>query len=143
MFLCTDGDTVDFNRIPKMPRSIRKVEILAVGDPLVSTRVGTQESRQQAAVLRRLSAELGGSYHNVNRRHMTTEALADLARVPPPPPVAAPQIKDIARIAFTTGAVLLGVLPLLLQYLGSAWQPHRELSTPASRTKLLSTENLR
>ena len=138
MFLCTDGDTVDFNQIPKLPRSIRKLEILAVGDPLVSTRVGAHESRQQAAVLRRLAAEVGGNYHDVNRRHMTTETLADLARVPPPPPAAGLQIKDVARTAIALGAVVLGVLPLLLQYLGSAWHPHRELPDHASRSELVA-----
>ncbi|MFT5526272.1 MAG: Ca-activated chloride channel family protein [Pirellulaceae bacterium] len=135
MFLCTDGDTVDFNQIPKLPRSIRKVEILAVGDPLVSTRIGGHESRQQAAVLRRLAVEVGGNYHNVNRRHMSTEALADLARVPPPPPAAGLQVKDIARIAIALGAAVLGLLPVLLQYFGCVWHPHRELIAPGSPQK--------
>lgn len=143
MFLCTDGDTVDFNQIPNLPRSIRKVEILAVGDPLVSTRVGAHESRQQAAVLRRLAAEVGGTYHNVNRRHMSTEALADLARVPPPPPATGLQIKDIARIAIAIGAIVLGLLPVLLQYFGSAWHPHRELPMQTPRSELVATGDIR
>ena len=50
VFLCTDGDTVDFTQIPQMPSSIRGLEILAVGDPMQSTRVGRHETRQQATV---------------------------------------------------------------------------------------------
>ncbi len=139
MFLCTDGDTVDFNEVPELPRSIRKVEILAVGDPVVGTFVGNHDSRQQAAVLRRLAAELRGNYHNVNRRHIPTSALLDLARVPPPPPSTGLSIKDLARIAVGLGALALALLPLALQFLGSGWRPHRELPARPSKSESLAT----
>ncbi len=127
MFICTDGDTIDFSQIPKLPRSIRSVEILAVGDPAVGTLVGNHQSRQEAGILRRLAAELGGAYHNVNMRHVPSKALAELARLPPPPASVAWQIKDLARIAITIGAVLLTLIPVTLQYFGSAWDIEREL----------------
>lgn len=127
LLLCTDGDTVDFKQVPDLPRSIGTVEVLAVGDPLKSTQVGGHESRQQAAVLKRLAVELHGNYHDVNRRHMPTSALADLARVPPPPPDEGLQIKMLARIAVGLGASILVLLPVVLQYFGTAWHPHREL----------------
>ena len=129
MFLCTDGDTVDFSQVPKLPRSIRDVEILAVGDPVVGTLVGNHDSRQEAGILRRLAAELGGAYHNVNTRHVPSKALAELARLPPPPASVGWQIKDLARIAVTIGAVLLTLIPISLQYFGSAWNTERELPT--------------
>lgn len=127
MFLCTDGDTVDFSQIPKLPRSIRDLEILAVGDPIIGTLVGNHDSRQEAGILRRLAAELHGSYHNVNTQHLPSKALAELARVPPPPASAGWQIKDLARIALTIGAVLLTLIPVALQYFGSVWNADREL----------------
>lgn len=130
MFLCTDGDTVDFDQVPELPRSIRDVQILAVGDPLRGTRVGAHESRQQAAILKRLAVELRGDYYNVNRRHLPTKALADLARAPPPPADEGLQIKDLARIAVGLGALILVLLPVALQYGGSSWRPHRELPGP-------------
>ncbi len=117
VFLCTDGDTVDFTKVPEMPKSIRGIEILAVGDPLKSTRVGRHSTRQQASVLKRLAIEVGGQYHDVNRKHMASSALADLSRVPPPPPEAGMSIKELARIAVLMGSLVLGALPLLLQYL--------------------------
>ena len=122
-----DGDTVDFSQIPKLPRSIRDLEILAVGDPIVGTLVGNHDSQQEAGILRRLAAELHGSYHNVNTQHVPSKALAELARVPPPPASVGWQLKDLARIALTIGAVLLALIPVALQYLGSAWNPDREL----------------
>ena len=136
MFLCTDGDTVDFSQVPKLPRSIRDLEILAVGDPVVGTLVGNHDSRQEAGILRRLAAELGGSYHNVNRQHLPSKALAELARVPPPPPSVGWQIKDLARIAVTIGAVLLTLIPIALQYFGSAWNADRELPSSLSTPSL-------
>src|SRR5262249_32912964 len=45
LLVCTDGDTVDFSQVPQLPRSIRKVEILAVGDPLVGTFIANHDSR--------------------------------------------------------------------------------------------------
>ncbi|MEQ8789380.1 MAG: vWA domain-containing protein [Pirellulaceae bacterium] len=131
MFLCTDGDTVDFSQVPTLPRSIRDVQILAVGDPLRSTRVGAHESRQQAAILKRLAVELRGRYYNVNRRHLPSEALTDLARAAPPPPDDGLQLKDLARILVGLGALVLVLLPVALQYGGSLWKPHREL--PAAK----------
>ena len=130
MFLCTDGDTVDFSQVPKLPRSIRDLEILAVGDPIVGTLVGNHDSRQEAGILRRLAAELHGSYHNVNTQHLPSKALAELARVPPPPASVGWQMKDLARIALTVGAVLLTLIPVALQYFGSAWNVERELPGP-------------
>ncbi|MFM9961216.1 MAG: vWA domain-containing protein [Planctomycetaceae bacterium] len=129
MFVCTDGDTVDFSQVPKLPRSVRDLEILAVGDPVVGTLVGNHASRQEAGILRRLAAELHGSYHNVNTQHLPSKALAELARVPPPPPSLGWQIKDLARIAVTIAAVLLTLIPVALQYFGSAWNAERELPT--------------
>ncbi|QDU92852.1 vWA domain-containing protein [Lignipirellula cremea] len=139
LFLCTDGDTVDFNELPQLPRSIRKLEILAVGDPMIGTFVGNHDSRQQSGVLKRLAAELGGTYHNVNQQHMATSALADLARVPPPLPGKGLQLKDLARIAVGLGAAILALLPLALQYGGSSWKPHRELPARSPRTADLAT----
>lgn len=139
MFLCTDGDTVDFSQVPKLPRSIRDLEILAVGDPIVGTLVGNHDSRQEAGILRRLAAELHGSYHNVNTQHVPSKALAELARVPPPPASVGWQIKDLARIALTIGAVLLTLIPIALQYFGSAWNVEREL--PATPRLMECIEN--
>lgn len=127
LLLCTDGDTIDFSQVPQLPRAIRNVEILAVGDPLVGTFISNHDSRQQAGVLRRLAAELHGSYHNVNTHHVPTAALADLARVPPQPAGVGWRIEDLARIAVMLGAVLLTLIPLALQLFGNAWNAQREL----------------
>ncbi|MDX1947301.1 MAG: VWA domain-containing protein [Pirellulaceae bacterium] len=130
LILCTDGDTVDFSQIPKLPRSIRDVQIFAVGDPVVGTFIDGHDSRQQSGVLRRLAAELGGSYYDVNIRHVPSSALAELAITPPRPAKIGLTWKDFALIAIAAGASILATLPLLLEYCGAAWKAERELPAP-------------
>jgi Mg-chelatase subunit ChlD len=127
LILCTDGDTVDFSQIPKLPRSIHQVQIYAVGDPVVGTFIDGHDSRQQSGVLRRLAAELGGSYYDVNSRHVPTSALAELAIAPPPPARLGLTWKDLALAAIALGAVLLAAIPLALEYWGADWNAEREL----------------
>ncbi|WP_254513722.1 vWA domain-containing protein [Anatilimnocola floriformis] len=133
VILCTDGDTVDFSQIPKMPRSVSQVQIFAVGDPVVGTFIDGHDSRQQAGVLRRLAAELRGSYYDVNTRHVPTSALTELAVNPPKPAKLGFTWKDLALGAIAIGATILALLPLLLEYFGCAWNAGREL--PASRPR--------
>ncbi|QDU29725.1 hypothetical protein ETAA8_48400 [Anatilimnocola aggregata] len=133
VFLCTDGDTLDFSRIPKMPRSINQFQIFAVGDPVVGTFIDGHDSRQQSGVLRRLAAELRGSYYDVNTQHVPTSALAELAITPPKPAKLGFTWKDLALGAIGIGAALLAFLPLLLEYLGCAWNAERELPLMRNR----------
>lgn len=127
LILCTDGDTVDYSQIPKLPSSIHQVQIYAVGDPIVGTFIAGHDSRQKVEILRRLASEMGGSYYDVNTRHVPTSALAQLAVAPPQPARRGLSWKDLALIAVAVGAVILAVLPLLLEYFGAAWNADREL----------------
>jgi hypothetical protein len=138
LLICTDGDTADFNRIPQLPRSIHKVDILAVGDPLVGTTINHHDSRQQAGILRRLAAELHGSYYDVNTRHVPTSALTELAHVPPQPAKLGLGMKDIALILVAVGALILILIPMALEYFGSRWHAERELP-PAIAPETISS----
>lgn len=127
LILCTDGDTVDFSQIPKLPTSIHQVQIFAVGDPVVGTFIDGHDSRQQAGILRRLAAEMHGSYYDVNTRHVPTSALAELAITPPKPQRLQWSWKDLALGAIGLGAFLFAAIPPLLEYFGCAWNAEREL----------------
>lgn len=127
LLICTDGDTVDFSMIPKLPRSIGQVQIYAVGDPVVGTYIDHHDSRQQAGILRRVAAELGGVYFDVNTQHVPTKALAELAVTPPLPPRVTWSWKDAALAAVMLGAVLFVLLPIALEYYGAGWNADREL----------------
>jgi len=127
LFICTDGDTTDLSLLPKMPRSIRQIKILAVGDPIVGTFIDNHDSRQQAGVLRRLAAELGGAYYDVNSRHLPTTSLTDLAFTPPPPPRRGWSWKELALVAVGASAAVLLLLPIALEYTGCGWSADAEL----------------
>jgi len=132
LILCTDGDTVDFSQIPKLPRSIHQVQIYAVGDPIVGTFIDGHDSRQQAGILRRLAAELHGAYYDVNSQHVPTSALKNLAFEPPRPQHREFTWKDLALMAIAGGATLFLVLPIALEYFGCGWNADRELPQPRS-----------
>lgn len=145
LILCTDGDTVDFSQIPKLPSSIHQVQIYAVGDPIVGTFINGHDSRQKVEILRRLASEMGGMYYDVNTRHVPTAALAQLAVAPPLPPKLGLRWKDLALIAVAVGSMIIAMLPLLLEYFGARWFAERELpqlsrndeeDEPDSRTKV-------
>jgi Ca-activated chloride channel family protein len=138
VILCTDGDTVDFSQIPKLPRSISQVQIFAVGDPVVGTFIDGHDSRQQAGVLRRLAAELRGSYYDVNTRHVPSSALTELAVAPPKPAKLEFSLKDLALGAIAIGATLFALLPILLEYFGCAWNAERELPVNLSQSRELA-----
>jgi Ca-activated chloride channel family protein len=131
VILCTDGDTVDFDKIPKLPRSVSQVQIFAVGDPVVGTFIDGHDSRQQAGVLRRLAAELGGSYYDVNARHVPSSALTELAIKPPQPAKLGLTLKDLALAAVLLGAISYVLVTPLLEYFGCAWNVERELPRSA------------
>jgi hypothetical protein len=140
LILCTDGDTVDFSQIPKLPPAFRQVQIYAVGDPVVGTFIDGHDSRQQSGILRRLAADLGGSYYDVNTRHVPTTALSELAVAPPPAPKRELSWKDLALMAVSVGAGLLLLLPLLLEYFGAAWNARNELPPPPKRASASDDE---
>lgn len=133
LILCTDGDTVDFSQIPKLPPAIHQVQIYAVGDPIVGTFINGHDSRQKVEILRRLASEMGGMYYDVNTRHVPTAALAQLAVSPPLPPKRGLRWKDLALIAAAIGAAILAILPVLLEYFGAAWHAEHELPPPQPR----------
>jgi Ca-activated chloride channel family protein len=124
VFVCTDGDTVGIGSIPKPPESVRQVYVLGVGDPLQGTFIDDHISRQDAATLRTLAGRMGGEYIDVNEKHLSTLALGTLA-------AGVGGVKDTMNLTdfaiylFAAAALVLAVLPMMLEYFGSDWKPVR------------------
>jgi Ca-activated chloride channel family protein len=129
LLVCTDGDTTDMSKLPKLPRSIHQVKLLGVGDPIAGTFIDNHDSRQQAGILRQLAAELRGSYYDINARHLPTAALSELSFTPPPPAKRGLTWKDAALLALALSAAVLTLLPVALEYFGASWNAERELPT--------------
>jgi Ca-activated chloride channel homolog len=130
LFVCTDGDTVPLEQIPKAPRAVRDVYVLGVGDPRQGTFIDGHMSRQDPVLLRTLAGRLGGRYLDVNEKHVPTLTLGMLAggtrqsrdRL---------DLTDLAILVFAIGAALYALLPVLLEYFGSDW---RAVRVPRSTT---------
>jgi Ca-activated chloride channel family protein len=121
LVLFTDGDTVPLQPILPRPKSVKDVLVLGLGNPRKGTFIAGHQSRQDAEVLASVARALRGAYYDVNEKHLPTDALGDLV-VRTPVPKSGLDLTQLALLAMALGAVTLALLPVALQYLGSAWK---------------------
>jgi Ca-activated chloride channel family protein len=100
---------------------VKDVLILGVGDPRKGTFIAGHQSRQDAEVLATVARALRGAYYDVNEKHLPTDALGDLV-VRTPVPKTGLDLAQLAVLAMVCGAAVLALLPVALQYFGSAWK---------------------
>jgi Ca-activated chloride channel family protein len=130
VFVCTDGDTLPMQGVPKPPAAVRDVYILGVGNPHQGTFIDDHLSRQDVAVLRTLAGRLHGQYIDVNEKHVSTLALGSLA-MGVGGEKRAYDLFDVAILVFAAGATLIALIPVLLEYFGSDWKTVRPRRTVA------------
>ncbi len=123
VIVMSDGDTVPSTGIPRMPASVKNVLVVGVGDPVAGKFINGRQSRQDTSTLRQVAARLEGVYHNGNERHLSSALLRDLTATDRKNAWERLTRREFALIACVVGAFLLAIMPLLLHYLGSAWQP--------------------
>ena len=121
LIVFTDGDTIPLQPILPRPKSVKDVLVLGVGNPRKGTFIAGHQSRQEAEVLTTVARALRGSYFDVNEKHLPTDALGDLV-VRAPLPKSGLDLAQLAVLAMALGAAVLALLPVALQYLGSAWK---------------------
>jgi Ca-activated chloride channel family protein len=123
--LVSDGDTLPAQKPAGLPPAFGSVLIAGVGNPHRGTFIDGHSSRQDAASLQRLAAQLSGTYHDVNGRHVPSESLRGFAAAGPAEPVAAWGSTEWAIAAVVAGAAILALAPVLLAWFGCAWRPDR------------------
>ena len=121
LIVFTDGDTVPLQPILPRPKSVKDVLVLGVGNPRKGTFIAGHQSRQDAEVLSTVARALRGAYHDVNEKHLPTDALGDLV-VRTPLPKSGLDLAQLAVLAMALGAAVLALLPVALQYRGAAWK---------------------
>lgn len=121
LIVFTDGDTVPLQPILPRPKSVKDVLVLGVGNPRKGTFIAGHQSRQDAEVLATVARALRGSYHDVNEKHLPTDALGDLV-LRTPVPKSGLDLAQLAVLAMAMGSAVLALLPVALQYFGSAWK---------------------
>lgn len=132
VILVSDGDTVAATGMPKMPASVANVLVVGVGDPHVGKFIDGHQSRQEVSALRQIAVRLGGFYHDGNEKHLPTDLIQQLTQTGRESTRDRWTLREYALAACAVGAAILALLPLLLHYAGTMWQP----GVPAMRREM-------
>lgn len=123
LVIVTDGDTVPASGMPELPPSFGGTLVVGVGDHLSGSFIAGQQSRQDESTLRQLAIRLGGEFHNGNRRQVPSDMLSAAAADSRTPLLERLTLREYALFAILLATALLGAIPMLLHYLGTAWRP--------------------
>jgi Ca-activated chloride channel family protein len=134
VILLSDGDSVPATRMPKMPASVANVLVIGVGDPVSGKFIDGQQSRQDASTLRQIAARLGGTYHNGNELHLSTNLIKQLTAAKGRSKLEQLSRREYALIACGVGGVTYALLPLLLHLFGTGWRPGVSVHKQPNRT---------
>jgi Ca-activated chloride channel homolog len=134
----TDGDTVPESGLKAMPSAVANVVIAGVGNAGRGTFLDGHLSRQDSATLAQLARRLGGHYHDGNVKQVPGELLRHLTAPDARSDKFQISLRTLAILTLAVSAAGLCLLPLLLEYFGSAWKPvvHKNGAgvTPAPQT---------
>ena len=131
LVIMSDGDTVPATGMPVLPPSIGGTLVIGVGDHVAGKFIAGHQSRQDASTLRQIAIRLNGEFHNGNKRHVPSDVLAAAAADSRKPLIEHLTLREYALLAIAVASTLLALLPLLLHYLGTRWQPGVEVAEAA------------
>jgi Ca-activated chloride channel family protein len=123
LLVISDGDSVPPSGLKPMPSSVAEVIFAGVGDPGRGTFIDGHLSRQDTANLSQLSRRLGGRFFDCNVRHLPSDALRKLNTEDPGAAKWRTDRRMAALVVLGASSALLCLIPLLLEFLGSAWRP--------------------
>jgi len=123
VILVSDGDTIPATGMPKMPASVGNVVVVGVGDPVTGGFIDGRQSRQDTSTLRQIAVRLGGTFHNGNENHLSTGLLNKLTKTGTSSKLEQLTRREYALICCGLGAMIYALLPFLLHYLGTRWNP--------------------
>jgi Ca-activated chloride channel family protein len=128
LLLVSDGDTVPATGMPKMPPSISGALVMGVGNPTKGSMIDGRQSRQDVGALQQIASRLGGQYHDGNLRHVPTSVLSELGSLKTDEDGFKLTLREYALIAGTLSALGLALLPILLHFFATPFNPG--LSSP-------------
>ncbi len=129
LVVVSDGDTVPPTGMPKMPASVAHVVVVGVGDPVAGKFIDGHLSRQDTSSLRQLAVRLGGTYHNGNDKHLSTDLVRTVTTAGGKSLTERLTKREYALLACGFGAAVLALLPVVLHWFGTRWVP----GVPAER----------
>jgi len=123
LLVISDGDSVPPTGLNPMPSSVAEVIFAGVGDSSRGTFIDGHLSRQDTANLSQLARRLHGTFYDCNVKHVPSEALKKLNAEDTGSARWRTDRRFIALALLTVSSAVLCLLPLALEYLGSAWRP--------------------
>jgi len=133
LIVVTDGDTVPATGMPKLPASIARTLLVGIGDPISGKFIDGRQSRQDVSTLRQVATRIGGEFHNGNEQHISTAAIQRLTAQTGKKGFRELTLRDYALLTVIAGGAVLALLPLSLHYLGTRWQPGKEVALATRR----------
>ena len=135
LLVISDGDSAPPSGLKPMPSAVSEVIFAGVGDPGRGTFIDGHLSRQDTANLSQLSRRLGGKFFDCNTRQIPSDALKKLNSEDPGAAKWRTDRRMVALIVLASATVVLCLLPIMLEFLGSAWSPRvPPLRNPQLRT---------
>jgi len=122
LLVISDGDTVSPAGLKPMPSAVADVLFVGVGEAARGTFIDGHLSRQDSATLSQLARRLGGKYFDGNVRQVPSDALQKLNAEDPRSAKWQADRRLVALAVLGLSAALLCLLPLLLEWFGSAWK---------------------
>jgi Ca-activated chloride channel family protein len=123
LLIVSDGDTLPRMGLPPLPASIEHSLVVGVGDPRAGKFIDGHLSRQDTSALRQLAARLGGHYHDGNEKHIATDLVRTVTSMGSRTAVERLSRREYAILVCFLGSMVLAVLPLFLQLVGTRWSP--------------------
>jgi len=123
IILLSDGDTVPAKGMPQMPKSVKGILVVGVGNPVTGTFLDGKNSKQDSSTLRQIALRLGGNYHNGNEKNLPGETIAHLTSVENESPFKRLTRREYALATLAISTIILALLPVMLVRFGTRWQP--------------------
>jgi len=136
LMIVSDGDTIPPTGMPQLPAAIAHVLVVGIGDPQTGRFIDGHLSRQDVSTLRQLAVRLGGTYHNGNEKHLSTDLVREVTLGGGLNAMERLTRREYALMACGVGAMLLSALPVLLHLGGTSWRPGvLKTQLPSPRTR--------
>ena len=135
LLVISDGDAVAPTGLKPMPSAVSEVIFAGVGDPARGKFIDGHLSRQDTANLSQTARRLGGKFFDCNIRQIPSETLRKLNAEDTKSAQWRTDRRLVAVAVLGLCATVLALLPLLLEWIGSAWRP----GVPVAPSSPLST----
>ena len=122
LLVISDGDSVPPAGLKPLPSAVSDVLFVGVGEAGRGTFIDGHLSRQDSATLSQLARRLGGRYFDGNTRNLPSDALQKINAEDPRAANWQADRRLLALAVLAVSTTLLCLLPLLLEWLGSAWK---------------------